>query len=113
MVPHVTAGLGPFLVDVDAVDRTHEHAHRTARAQLGNDHDVEATVEYRAELRRAVADTGVTRNAFRRLDTTRWLLPGFVTRSRGDPAGPPSLGFRENSFCPGHPFLPKLYAGLS
>lgn len=75
MIPHVIVGLNPFLVDVNAVNGTDQHAHWAAGTQFRNDHDVESAVEYGAKLRWAAADTRVTGYAFRRLNAARRFLP--------------------------------------
>src|SRR4051812_15853683 len=73
--PPVVGRRGGLGVLVDAVDGTHGYALAAARAQLGDDDDVDAVVEDGAELRRAMTDAGVAVDALRHLDPQRRQLP--------------------------------------
>ena len=73
---HHSSGAGtPVGIGIDAVDRARGQALVAPAAQLGDDHDVGAVVEDRAELRRAVPEARVAVDALRHLDAQRRVLP--------------------------------------
>src|SRR5262249_49874162 len=76
MLPPVVGGGYPVGILDDAVDRAHRgEALAAPRAQLGEDDHVDPVVEDRAELWRAVPETGVAVDADRHVDPEGRRLP--------------------------------------
>ena len=73
---------------VDAVDRADGKALVAPAAQFGNDDDVDSVVEDRAEVRRAVAQTGIAVDALEHLDAQWRVLPLRVSGPVLDPFVP-------------------------
>src|SRR2546421_1997615 len=95
LVPPVVGSRLPVRVGDDAVHRAHRRqALLAARAQLRDDDHVDAVVEDRAELRRAVADARVAIDADRHVDQERrGLAPwGVLLAGERVPPLPPPRG---------------------